>query len=324
MKKMLPALLLFLPLFSRAQTILVRIGSDTLHNPIWNNWNTWGKSNDTSGTFRDIAQYKTTVRAVLGNSGTRFDNGAGYLAGKSILPDTVIRRGISNGGIIYFSLLGLNNGSSYTVTFYASRNLLSGQKTIFSINRDSVTIPTDTNAIRTAVLPNLVPTKGELDFYVQNQPTSYLNAFRIEATPPQQLFAKINIDSTTIHSPNSLVHVNTDSSYEKGSHIAAVQWWEVSGPTTAIFTPVNAAGSQVIISGLFPGTYQFETLVNDTLANTASALVTVTVSPLIIPPCPVCLPPVICPPKRTVTGVSWTLAAGVWVPVFTYSDGTHL
>lgn len=128
--------------------------------------------------------------------------------------------------------------------------------------------------------------------------------------PPPPLHARINIDSSIINSPNSIVHVNTDSST---GAVASVQWLQRSGPTIAIFTPV--AGSTFYISGLFPGSYTFEVVLNDSAGNVDSTFVSVAVKPIYIPPCPVC------PAPRTVTGITVVFINGIATLKFTYSDG---
>ena len=124
--------------------------------------------------------------------------------------------------------------------------------------------------------------------------------------PPPKLVARINIDSTTIHSPNSFVRVNADSSQ---GLISSYQWLQVAGPTGAIFT--STPGTGMLFSGLFPGsTYLFELYLNDRMGNVDSAFVNVEVMPIIIPP------------PRRVTNFGLVLINGAYHVQFTYSDGT--
>lgn len=130
--------------------------------------------------------------------------------------------------------------------------------------------------------------------------------------------ARITIDSTVISSPNSFVRVNADSSLRA----ASVQWLQLAGPSAAIWTPVTGAHkSDMLISGLFPGTYVFQQVVNDSLAQMDSVSVVVTVNPFLCPICPTCPPPVVCPPARKATGVSVQIVNGLPVVTYSYDDG---
>lgn len=136
--------------------------------------------------------------------------------------------------------------------------------------------------------------------------------------PPPPI-ARINIDSSVIHNPNSFVRVNADSCVRAASY----QWVQFSGPTAGIWTAIGGTAhkADMLISGLFPGTYVFGLYVNDSLLRMDSTKVIVTVNPVVCPTCPVCPPPIVCPPPRTVTGVTVVMVGGVPTLKFTYSDG---
>lgn len=325
---LLSCLLLCSALTAEAQYINVRIWPvkvDSFQNSFWNNWGTYrGIQNDTSHAFRDFFLNQTKIRAVLGDDGTNFDNGIGYRSGQTWLPDTVLRVGMYGTGKIPLTLINLDDSTIYTVTFYGSRQRTDSQSTRFSYGSQAVSVLTDTNTTRAAVFTGLAPVKGTLAFSFVNVRTfSYLNAFSIVGVPRHlPIRAKIGIDSTLINYPNSVVRV-VDSS--TGAGINSTGWYQVAGPSTAIFTQYTSQAA--FISGLVPGNYRFELLVHDNVGNTDSAFVNVTLKPVFIPipppcpACPLCPPPVVCPPLRTATGVLFTDVNGIPVLKFTYSDG---
>lgn len=128
--------------------------------------------------------------------------------------------------------------------------------------------------------------------------------------------ARISIDSATINNPNSFVRVNADSSLRA----VTWQWVQYSGPSAAIWTPIAGTPhkADMLVSGLFPGTYVFGLFVNDSLAQMDSTKVIVTVKPVYIPPIPA---------PRMVTGIQITINGQVFtIPLigakFTFNDGS--
>lgn len=326
MKKLLSILLLSWSMASQAQYVNIRLydGVDSFRNDFWNNWKTKGigRPNDTSQAFVDISQYPTKIRAILGNDGTVFDNGKGYKVGNTWIADTVLRKSVYNSEPISFTLTGLDDSSIYSVSFYASLYKLSGESTDFTTGNQSVTVLTDTNSFRTASFTNLSSKAGRIVFSIApNKLYSALNGFTIIGVPKHKpVTARIMVDSAIITSPNSIVRV-TDSSL---GNRRSLEWMQLTGPTPAIFTSVSDRGW--LISGLFPGLYSFKYLVSDSLGNTDTAFLAVNVKPVFIPPCPVCPPVVICPPRRTATGIQVTLNGIPFnIPIagtkITYSDG---
>jgi len=98
------------------------------------------------------------------------------------------------------------------------------------------------------------------------------------APPP---VARICIDSPVINSPNSIVRVNADSSQNATSW----QWVQYSGPTPAIWTSVSGTPhkSDMLVSGLYPGSYVFGLYAMNAAGQADSAKIVVTVKPIIIP-----------------------------------------
>lgn len=326
MKQLLLFLLSFSLLTAGAQTVFVRIydGTGPFTNPFWNNWKSKGTGKDTSQTFFDITGNQTKIRSILPDPVTTFDNGSPYLPNQTIALDTALRKGVYESGFSSFSFIGLDDSAKYTITLVASRNRTDPQTTSFSTLKDTVRILADTNGSRLATFTGLRSTSGKITFSWYNYGTStyaYLNAFTISATPKNGPKAVIQIDSTTITGPNSLVHVNAG----KSLNMAYYQWLQTAGPSRAIFT--SDTGRSMVISGLFPGTYTFQLFINDSLANTDSAFVSVTVKPVLCPICPTCPPPVvcpvcpICPAPRSATGMTGAFVNGVWTLKFTYTDG---
>ena len=287
-------------------------------NPFWNNWVINAKP-DTSAPFIDAMGNRTTIRATLSSYIAVFDNGAGYLGGKSIFPDTVNRKGAYNSGIVTVTLTGLDDSSTYMLSFYGSRNRTDGQATIFSIaGQPADTLLTDTNTSRMATFSGLASTGGKIVIAMQNKATyDYLNAFQlIGRLKHPKVKARIWIDSTAIHYPRSFVKVTADSS----TGAVSTQWLVISGPAGAIFSPF---GDTMYVAGLVPGFYGIQLTVQDSLGNLDSTVASVLVNGA--PVCPVCPPPVVCPPcpplpaPRSVTGLNLDLFSGK--ATLTYDDG---
>lgn len=131
-------------------------------------------------------------------------------------------------------------------------------------------------------------------------------------------------DSTVLNPPHSVI-VLTDSTRYADTTNPGGSYLQVSGPTKAIFTP--GTGRQMYVSNLQPGSYRFELLAmnGDTGKYTLdSAFVNVTVKPM--PVCPVCPPPIVCPPQRTATSVGVLIGGNLFILPMSavkigYSDG---
>lgn len=303
--------------------VFVRIydGVDSFRNSFYNNWHPKGNGKDTSQLFFDLFGNKS-IRAVFNTPVQVFDNGPTYEKGQTLLPDTALRKGAYESGFSSFSFIGLNDSLKYNIRLYASRQRTDSQRTSFSTQKDTVIILSDTNSTRVATFQNLVSTKGVISFSWYNfgkATYAYLNAFIIEPVSKFHPVANLAVDSTVITSPNSIVHLSALGSSEKGGVIKTYQFLQFSGPTKAIFS-TDSIG-KIVVSGLFPGSYRFQLVVNDSLTNVDSAFVNVTVKPVFIPICPTCPVCPICPPPRNLLEATIKLVNNVWTVVPAYSDG---
>ena len=137
--------------------------------------------------------------------------------------------------------------------------------------------------------------------------------------------AVLTLDSSVINYPNSVVHLSASGSYATNGKIVAGDFYLDSGDKKVILSPSDSEG--VCASGLRPGSYRFKLVVTDSLGNKDSAYATVRLNAVVIPACPVCPPPVVCPPQRTVVGIQITLyGAIINIPLvgtkISFSDGT--
>lgn len=309
MKKALTILLLF-PLLLPAQYINLRIGQLPFSNPLWNTWKTASKNNDTSGYLKDFSHNLTKIRVAFSNSGTPYDNGINYLTGKSSYPDTVTREGIWwQTTAPTMTVLGLDTGSMYSVTVFASRNRTDLQGDIVKIGVSSISFAADTNGTRVAAFPALKTATGQLVFSLGLLAQyTYVNAVQLIGTPKRSLaHAVISIDSTVINYPNSVVHMNPDGS----TGTLAANWSQVFGPSGALFSKFGS--STIYVSNLRPGIYMFELMAQDSIGISDSAFMTVYVNP---PKCPVC------PAPLKVVGYIVTLTNGIFAIKAQMSDGT--
>lgn len=341
MKKHFLYLLLSLPIWVSGQYVNLRMGQIPFSNSMWNTWKTASKNADTSQYLLDMLGNKTKMRVVLSNSGITFSNAPGatysgtafdqlipYLTTYgSYYPDTIVLEGIYQSAGWTATVIGLDSLTSYSVTFFGSRDRIDGQGDKFTYGKVTDTLNVDTNSRRIAVFNGLLPTAGQLSFTIASLSSfSYLNALQVVGTPyVSAAVAKIGIDSTVINYPNSFVHMTGIKS--TGVLDSAYSWSQVSGPSPAIFT---SQGDSMVMSGLRPGTYKFRLMVNDSAFISDSSFVSVTVNGAPACPicavCPVCPAPVvcpvcpICPAPRTVKGVSKDEITGIIT--ITFSDGT--
>lgn len=322
---------------TQAQYVNVRIGQIPFSNSMWNTWKTASKNADTSQYLIDMLGNKTKIRLVLSNSGTTFSNAPGatysgtafdqlipYLTTYgSYYPDTIVLEGIYQTAPWTGTLIGMDSLTTYSVTFFGSRDRIDGQGDKLTIGKVVDTLNVDTNSRRIAVFNGLLPVAGKISFSVASLTSfSYLNALQVVGAPHvSAAVAKIGIDSTVIHYPNSFVHMTGINS--TGVPDSGYSWSQVSGPSTAI---MGSKGDTMIMSGLRPGVYKFRLMVEDSAFISDSAFVSVMVNgPPACPVCaicPVCPPPIVCPVliPRTVTGISTNLLTGILT--ITFSDGT--
>ena len=329
MKKLL-IIALLVPALLKAQIINLRFGQLPFSNSMWNSWKTVSNvNNDTSAYLVDVFGNTTKIRVLLSNSGTAFDNLAGYLVGKGIYPDTVLRQGIYQGQGIAWSvtLIGLDTTTVYSISLFGSRNRTDGQGDKISIPGDTITFRTDTNTIRTAEFDGLTTKAGQLSFRITDAYIySYLNAITIHGNPRHSAaHAKIWIDSNAIAYPSSVVRLSGSGS--TGGVGAAS--WSIIGPSTVIFGQPIGGGSPdtICAAGLRPGTYWFRLMVQDSAGIFDSSFASVTVLPpvpcpvcAVCPTCPTCPVCPVCPAPRTVTGIKKDLLTGIIT--LTFNDGT--
>lgn len=299
MKRLL--FLLLLPAMTQAQIINASFNNGTAWLlPMYNDINLSDKT-DTSQRMIDVFGNITPIRIVRPKalaSGAFFDNGKGYLAGRSMYPDTVARYGSYNSGLVTWQVLGLDDSSSYDVTIYGSRARTDGQVFVISSGKDSVVQTADTNKIG-SLLRGLRSKGGKLSINIRARYIySYVNAIQLIGTPKKLLIQSVPVpDSATIHSPNSIVKVASAST---GPVVPGVSLAQVSGPTKAIFSYGDA--QHTFISGLFPGAYVFSMSVQDAYGNMSTATFPITVQEQ---------------PRRYVTGMTYVNN----ILTFLYSDG---
>jgi hypothetical protein len=80
---------------------------------------------------------------------------------------------------------------------------------------------------------------------------------------------------TVIYLPANAYLLNASGSYDPDGNIMAYQWQEISGPNTVILSVMNS--SQVDISNLEEGIYQFQLTVTDNEGGVSTALVKISV-----------------------------------------------
>lgn len=84
-------------------------------------------------------------------------------------------------------------------------------------------------------------------------------------------------------------------------------WKQISGPAAVLVSPTS---SQTMVRKLVPGSYIFSM----TATTKLGAVQTITNDQITVLPAP--------PPPRTVTTFTLKLVNGVWIPSFTYNDGS--
>jgi hypothetical protein len=80
---------------------------------------------------------------------------------------------------------------------------------------------------------------------------------------------------TTIYLPANSYMLNASSSYDPDGTISSYQWQEISGPATA--TASTMIGSEIDVTNLQEGVYQFELTVTDNQGATSTATVKIVV-----------------------------------------------
>ncbi|HMH33349.1 MAG TPA: T9SS type A sorting domain-containing protein [Puia sp.] len=188
MKQLLLILLLFLCASCFAQNVInVRLygGTNPFRNSQWNNWNvgTGAKTNIPSGFFNYANETSSPVSAILSGQDGLADNGAAYTKNAVICPDTVLRYSSYASSARTLTISGLDNGQKYDLEFYASRLRNDGQKTLFTIGTQTITVPTDNNSTNVANFSSIAPVTGKITIKMVRASTyNYISGFKISPT----------------------------------------------------------------------------------------------------------------------------------------------
>ncbi len=164
--------------------INVRIyaGVAPFKNSQWNNWNVGsGIVNNLSSGFLNYSDGTASqIKTILSYQDNIGDNGTNYTTGATMCPDTAIRFSSYATVVRTLTFTGLNNSKKYNISCYASRSRTDGQKTIFNVGSQSVTVNTDNNSTIAANLTNLTPSQGNIVVTFSRVSTyNYINGFSI-------------------------------------------------------------------------------------------------------------------------------------------------
>lgn len=184
-------------------------------------------------------------------------------------------------------------GSNRTITLPVSRATLSGSAndedgTIASYRWTQVSGPS-TASIENAAQASTTVSNLEAGVYIfrlrvtDNDGAAATDEMtvRVNAAAPVNIAPVANAGTNrTITLPNNRVSLNGSGTDSDGT-IASYRWTQVSGPSTALLNPVDAAATTV--SNLQEGTYVFRLTVTDNNGATDSDETTVVVRPAPIP-----------------------------------------
>ena len=156
-------------------------GTNPNTDPQWNNWNvsTQNALNFNSGTLKYSDGTASAVSALLSQSVALADNGASYTG--SMAPSPVLRYATYSTIARTLTFSGLSTSKNYDIELYASRNLNTGNGTIFSIGTLSSTISTYDNMTNKAAFAGIAPdATGKIVINIGETATyNYLNGFMI-------------------------------------------------------------------------------------------------------------------------------------------------
>ena len=226
-----------------------------------------------SGLTPGIYTFQLTVTDNNGASST--DNVSITVLPAPILPN---QNPVANAGTNQVieapaNSIALNGSSSFdpdgTIGLYAWTQI-SGPSSAGITNNNTAT-PTATGLIVGTYIFQLVVTdnNGATD---ADEVTIQVNAApkKINLAPVAQPGS-----DTTIYMPAGSYVLNASASYDPDGNITTYQWQEISGPNTAIASSMN--GSEVDITDLQEGLYQFELTVTDNQGATSTATIKIAV-----------------------------------------------
>ncbi len=267
-------------------TINVRLyaGVNPFHNSVWNNWNegTGIVNNKSSGLLKYSDGTNSPIAAILSYQDNLADNGTNYVSGATICPDTVLRYTSYTTSTRTLTITGLNNSSKYNLEFYASRSRTDGQKTIFTIGTQSISVLTDNNSSNAAKFSTITPSGGQIVVTLNRGSVyNYLNGFKITANI-------VNTPPTSNAGPNQTIRLPLNSATLSGtvtpgsSNVISTNWSQSSGPNTS--TIGSPASLNTLVNNLVQGVYVFKLTATDSLGASSFSSVQVTVSSQPVPP----------------------------------------
>lgn len=171
-----------LPIPSPNKSIQVNIykGLNPFNNSQWNNWNVTNISIN-SPVFNYTDGSNSGVYARISASDNVGDNGTQY--GGEMCPPEVLRYASFNTGSRTLTIYNLSPNSIYQFEMYSSRSRTDGQKTVFAIGNQQISISTDNNKTNAAIFRNIKPNTSGQAVITISKPTgvlyNYLNGFKI-------------------------------------------------------------------------------------------------------------------------------------------------
>jgi hypothetical protein len=227
-------------------------GSVPFKNSQWNNWNVGAapKTNISSGVLNYSDGSLSTVSAILSYEDNLADNGTAYTSGATMCPDTVLRFASYTTSIRYMTINGLKNTSKYNLEFYASRNRTDGQKTVFTIGSQGITVLTDKNSASAAKFSNLAPSSGHITVSIaRTNIYNYLNGFKIievnGGTSSNDIMDTLLAARQTseIITPKIQFYPNPVADFlfilNSGNNAVQVQIFDISGRQLAIYRHIS-------------------------------------------------------------------------------------
>jgi hypothetical protein len=271
---------------ANGNTVNVRLyaGSNPYKNSLWNNWNVGSGvvNNSNSGVLKYSNGTPSGISAILSFQDAMGDNGATYTKNAAMCPDTVLRYTSYTSSSRTLTIQGLSNSAKYNIELYASRQRTDGQKTVFAIGSQSVTILTDNNSTNAAKFSNISPSGGQVVITINKTVNySYLNGFKITAIVNSAPVVTAGTNQS-IQLPASSVTLTGSAVPAGGNTISTYAWTQVSGPATYTIVTPNAASTMV--TGLVQGVYVFQLTATDNAGTSGSATVQVAVvAPVQVP-----------------------------------------
>ena len=273
-----------------AVNVRLYAGSNPYKNSLWNNWNVGSGvvNNTNSGILKYSNGSPSGISALLSYQDAMADNGATYTKNAAMCPDTVLRYTSYTSSSRTLTIQGLSNSAKYNIELYASRQRTDGQKTVFAIGSQSVTILTDNNSANAAKFSNVSPSGGQIVITINKAVNySYLNGFKLSAIVNSAPVVTAGANQS-IQLPESSVTLTGSAVPAAGNTISSYSWTQISGPATYTIVTPNAAATTV--TGLVQGVYVFQLTATDNAGASGSATVQVTVAaPVQVP----LVPPVV-------------------------------